>query len=489
MHVPSYALWFASGFLFAVSFIFAWLWWCFIPAFVLLLYCIDREDSRTRLFLFGTLVGALQYGGAFFWVWSVFPILWLTDQAAWIQLSAVGFYWVVTSCAVGLGVSAFALFAKFFLRKNAFLILIVPLLWVCSEVLKSFLFSVYAFGPGSFISVGFSYGYLGYLLSEHGNLLQLAALGGVYALSYIAALIGVLAFVFFAQKRYMQKPYIVYAGVFAMLLLLPTVPIHRHQELGKEVIVVETYFDPQFLAREGSEAVKREETKKAVALALEEDPDVIIMPEDVRLSDAFATSEAVFAWIETHTHNPHTILIDNGPSTDARGFSVIRAYVYDLRTRSVYFLDKRYLVPQGEYLSYLHQGLLSLFMSSNHLDSVQAYTRMHAGMLGDSSALPEYLPGVLFCFETMVPYGVARAENFRQPDFIAHPISHAWFNNPFSLESQLDQMLKVGAVWNNVPIVTAASLSDSTLYLPSGEMRKGELLHEAPRWKLKQFIF
>ena len=183
------------------------------------------------------------------------------------------------------------------------------------------------------------------------------------------------------------------------------------------------------------------------------------------------------------------VIIDNGPAVDARGESVTRAYMYDLSTESIYFFDKKYLVPQGEFLSYIHEFALELLTDEKQMDKIEHAARFKAGIVADNEHIPEHLPGILFCFETMIPYGVYAAKIYRDPDFIVHPISHAWFTNPFSLEYELGSMLKVHAVWNRIPIISSGSMTESEMYLPSGAVDEGEIIEAQEHWMLKRFSF
>lgn len=479
-----------SGLLFGVSFVLSFAYWCFIPAFVLMLWGIAKEHSHRNLFLFGTITGTLHYAGSFYWVWSTFPIQWMPDAPLWIQMSAIGFYWGLTSFAMGLSGGMFALLAKRAGNTASALLLYIPIVWVVTEVFRSFLFSVYAFGPGSFLNIGFSYGYLGYLLAEERHLLQLSALGGVYALSYIAALVGTLAYLCIVHRIF-RKPAVLsgVAGLLLCAVLVPAIPVHSDPHQGTRVIALETYFVHSNTENEDERAQRKAAVLEAVSLALQESPDAVVLPEDLRLTDGFDSMDAFFTWALAQSPTTSVVIIDNGPAIDARGYNVLRSYTYDLRTRSVYFSDKRYLVPQGEYISYLHTFVLSLFLPKEKLDAIKDFARFRPGVTTDNPAYPSYLPGILFCFETMVPYGVKRAAHFRSPEFIAHPISHSWFNNPFSLEYQLTSMLKVSAVWNDIPVVSAGDMTQSKLFLPSGGVDEGRILKEGDRWKLREFTF
>jgi apolipoprotein N-acyltransferase len=318
-------------------------------------------------------------------------------------------------------------------------------------------------------------------------MLWLANIAGVYGLSYVASLFGVLAFLFLVKKLYKKMPYNVAIAVLCTAIIIAPGLSTSDQKIDKEVISLEAYFDREFLAQENARALKNAEVKEAIALALKQDPDVIVTPEDVRWSDSFETTADLFAWVKEQTSSRDVVIIDTGPAVDARGENVIRAYMYDLSTESIYFFDKKFLVPQGEFLSYIHELGLSLLTSKEQMETIHETVRFKAGVIDDSELVPQHLPGILFCFETMVPYGVKKAASYRDPDLIVHPISHAWFTDPSSLEYQLNSMLKVHAVWNNIPIVTSGSMTDSKMYLPSGEVGEGEVIKTAPHWTLKRF--
>jgi len=482
MRTHPFLLFAVSGFLFGLPFVFSWMYWSFVPAFVLLLFGTASTASYRKLFLGGVLSGSLLHAGAFFWVWSSIPIPWMESSPLWAQGAAILSYWVLTSVVLGLCTGLFVLIAKKCIASPILLFAAVPFLWVAAEVCKSFLFSVYTFGPGSFLNVGLSYGYLGYLLAEVPLLLQASALAGVYGLSYIAALLGVCVYTFFSFSVPYKKTaalFLCIAGI--VLAYVPFVPGNTREPIGKNVIVVEGWF------RSVPHDEKQAAVREAMSAALAYDPDYVLMPEDMRFGDSFGSVDEFWEWMDVQTQKKDVVLVDNGPARDVRDVQVLRTYIYHKETHSTYFFDKRYLVPQGEFISYVHRVLLSLFMPKEKVESITNYARFEPGVINDSSAYPEDAPGVLFCFETMVPFAVKRAEHFRNPPFIAHPISHGWFTNPFSLETELAQMLKVSAVWNAVPIVSAGSMTQSRAFLETGTIDEGELLLETEHYKLRRF--
>ena len=449
---------------------------------------INKGRTYREIFFYGWVIGSFQYGGSFLWVWTTYPINWIADVHILIQLAAIGFYWTLTSSVMGLAAGLFAISLKRFSSFSCDLLVYVPSFWVVSEVLKSLIFSIYTYGDGGFVSFGFSFGYIGYLLADYGALLQFGSVFGVYGLSFLCALIGALAYLFFTKDLFEKKEYV---GCAVLALVVPFlvsfVVAHPYQSASEEVFVVEAYFDKEFYAQGDVSAMKQDAIKEAVHAALQAGAQKIVMPEDVSIGHSFTTLDELFDWIESLAPDRDVVIVDNAPAIDARNEQVIRTYIHDTRTRTSYFLDKQYLVPQGEFMSALHSHLLSLFVTKEEHDGILSYTKARYGVIRNSEAIPEDLPGVLFCFETAVPYAIKEALHVRKSPFIAHSISHAWFTEPDSLESQLDQMLRVHAVWNNIPIVSSGTMVESQVYLPTGEIVEGEVIAEGTYWSLKRF--
>lgn len=488
MSVRTPLLWLASGFLFGFSFISPYLFWCFIPAFVLLLYAIKHEVSYIRTFLFGCVVGAIQYAGSFLWVWTTYPINWIPEGNTIMQFTVIGFYWVLTSLVMGLAFGLFAVVLKRVTMWKFDVLYIVPTLWLFSELLKSLLFSLYTLGDGGFISFGFSFGYIGYLVADYGAWLSFASVAGVYGLSFVCALLGVIAYLFFVHHAY-TKWYVCVVMFFFFVspFLVDAVLRHPYEKTQEPVYVVETYFDKKFFTADNAEVIKQERIQEAVEAALQQQAKTIILPEDTHVGSSFENTDAFFDWVIQMSGREDVVIVDNNGAKDARGIDVLRTYIYDTKTRSVYFADKKYLVPQGEFMSVLHKNILSLFVTDEQLNSILAFTRLRAGVMRTSQALPHDLPGILFCFETAVPFAVKEELARHEAPFIAHSISHGWFTEPDSLENQLNQMLKVHAVWNKIPIVSAGTMVESHLYLPNGDVEKGEVVKEGEYWAVKKF--
>ena len=344
-------------------------------------------------------------------------------------------------------------------------------------------------GEGSIVSADFSFGYLGYHLAATPLTLWFSTVAGVYGLSYVASLVGCAAYWLLrgTQGQRVQAVVVTSASIslFVVLALFSGLP--KDQVLSIDVISIDTTFNKHFNALEGAADMKKEAILEALKAALARDPHTVIFPEDARISDYFASAEELFAWVDMHSDGSTVSIIDNGPKMDARGQTVVRTYLYDIEQKQVYFFDKKYLVPQGEFMSYLHSFIVGLFVEDDEFQRIKNETKMHAGVIEDSSSVPNYLPGVLFCFETMVPLSVKRIESLRSHPFVAHSISHSWFAQPATLEYQLGLMMKVHAVWNGVSIVSAGNMAQGMHYKPSGKVDEGAVLERTQWWTLRHF--
>lgn len=479
----------ASGLLFAVGFVHSLFFWTFIPAFVLFYVALERTQKTFSIFYGGLLAGTGIYLGSFYWVWSTIPIQWMHDQPIWLHIVAVLFYWLLTSTVCGIGCGVFALVAKRYMHDALQFMMIAPIAWVFSEIVRSLFFSVYTMGEGSIVSADFSFGYIGYHLAATPVTLWLSSVAGVYGLSYLASLAGGATYWFVrgtrsqkAHAAFVAAVVVVFFAAFALISGLP-----KHETLSIDVISIDTMFDKHFNGIEGAADMKKEALLDALQTALSYDPHSIIFPEDARISDYFASADELFTWIDAHSNGSTVSIVDNGPQVDARGTTVVRTYLYDIEQKEVYFFDKKYLVPQGEFMSYLHSFIVGMFVEDEEFGRIQSETRMQAGVVDDSSSVPGYLPGVLFCFETMVPLSVKRIESLRPHPFIAHSISHSWFAQPRALEYQLALMMKVHAVWNGVSIVSAGNMAQGMHYMPSGNVEEGSVLEQSNWWTIRLF--
>ncbi len=145
------------------------------------------------------------------------------------------------------------------------------------------------------------------------------------------------------------------------------------------------------------------------------------------------------------------------------------------------------MVPQGEVVAYHTSLMLRSLGQSDFLKRFLEH-RSFSPRAEDNNVIPlEGLPGVLFCFSSIAPSEVASIIRDQNPEWIAHPVSHSWFNGSALLSLQLDQVLRVQAVASGLPIIKAGNMSNNAAYYPDGSISSGRLRDSGDRWRLYEY--
>jgi apolipoprotein N-acyltransferase len=230
----------------------------------------------------------------------------------------------------------------------------------------------------------------------------------------------------------------------------------------------------------------------AVDMALLLKPDAVLLPEDSRyLRSQFDDTEPKqsMAYFQLLQKNTQTLLIDSGRFTTESGETVLRASVFDGVSKNIWQYDKQYLVPQGEYVPYAYQTLLRLLGFGEVIDAVARESAYRPGPRKQTADAPDYVPALLFCFESVRPDAARTLKMERHAPFVVHPISHGWFHTPKILWQQLDVMLQIQARYSGAPIVSAGNMVAGKLYLPTGEIIEGKVVGAGDLFELREYSF
>ena len=131
----------------------------------------------------GFIVGVFKYAGALVWFWDTLPLTWLGIAPIGTQLLLIGGVWLISVLLMGIGLSLAAMFLFWLYHRHANYLYAIPFVLVASEILGSFIFSLYSLGPGSNLNINLSFGYLGYPTAYIPGVLPISIIGGVYALT------------------------------------------------------------------------------------------------------------------------------------------------------------------------------------------------------------------------------------------------------------------------------------------------------------------
>lgn len=431
-----------------------------IVSLFLVIFLIERAPL-TVLPVTLVLVFGIKSLIALSWFWSAYPISWLFELAASTQYISIFFYWTTAALWLSSGGLILALLWRYSpLGYRRFLL---PLLWVLAEYLGAVVFSILTAGPGSYITGAFSFGHVGYLFPY---LTPIAVWGGAYAVGLIGLLFAVVIYDYLTTKHHVRF------GLLLGTLLVLVVGSVMYQAPAKTLPTV-VAINTTFLAATDQET-RQAALGEMMEAAVNMQPEYIILPEDARYLYAYKSDElgaemAVEAWQILHATNS-AIVIDSGRTTDElTGDIVARAFVWSTSS-TIYTADKQYLVPQGEYMPSLYAFVLrfvGLGVVADALSETINYSASRRVVAED--AAPQ-IPNMLFCFESVSPLAAKTLIANRSSDFIVHPMSHSWFNEPRVVWRQLETMLRYQAVFSRTPIVSVGNEIRGQVYQPNGDV-------------------
>lgn len=458
------------------------LWPLVFVGMVLTLLCIGRANSARQAMVLGLIVGALKMALALVWFWSAYPLTWLGLESVGIQILVICLYWIPAALTLGSGGAFFAYIYFTYIKALDTLFVYLCLtgfVWAVSEAFGALIFSLYTLGPGSTLTTAFSFGHTGYALAQYDILLSLFSFLGVYGLSFIVGLIGAGVYMMYAKnirKREWVVLLIIISGFIPLELPIASSDI--------QVALIETHFPLGGISGEVGFEDRKQSLTDAIDAAITAQTQYILLPEDSRFTTYFLSPETTLEYLQSISDHP-IVLIDSTRYED-EGNTVLRAYVYDTQAGEVYSFDKQYLVPQGEYIPYIYKGLLDLIRPAGRTLTSLSDTTYRPGISQTTLALPQTIPAVLFCFEGVSPLGVHTAiKNRSDIPFVAHIVSHAWFNRePQLLWNQLAAMLRTQARMNGVPILQASNEAPLAVYLPSGQIIVPEKEIQELYWSL-----
>lgn len=403
----------------------------------------------------------------------------------------IALYWITASLWLGIGGVLFAgglqLLQQIRIPRR-WQVLPIAVWWCTAEVLGSLIFSIITIGEGGIVTSAFSFGFTGFLLAQHEGLLQLARIAGVYGLS---VLFGVVAYVLAQALRVRTVSGVSVLAGTLVVFVSGSIPVATWLPTGESdatysVAVVDSWFPLDMLQADVTRTTIRTEYGEAVATALAAGADHVILPEDARFFDQSRPAGSQRALFDLRFERPSIILVDSGRVELDDGGAAVQAFVYDGINDIIDRVQKRYLVPQGEFMPTAYASTLRLFGYGAIVDQVAADVSYRVGPNTDQSGVSPAAPGILFCFESVDPRGVRQVVRERgDVPFIAHPISHAWFHDPHQLWWQLDTMLRVQAIWNQVPIVSAGSHVFGQIYLPTGERLVPKTIETNEFWTVR----
>ena len=413
------------------------------------------------------------------WIWAVYPIDWLGFSLGWFELPIIGFYWSTVSASLAMGGVVLLLSVRLSKKYTSLVWIgvLMPLLWLVAELAQSIAFSIFLYGPGGTIGSTYSMGYIGYLLAEHALIIKTASIAGVYGVTIILVALAVVGLGLFIQKRYV----ILLLGV---ILLVSTsvwnTGVDEELERLLTIVTIDT-FTPQDNTSDTSSSID-----EAMTAAKAIKPDYIVLPEDSRHFDQSLDTKSLNAILSFWQSDTEAVIVDSG-RIEVEDHFVLQAAVYDAKEKELFQAQKRYLVPQGEFLPYIYSILFSLIGQTETSEVLQNRLAYRVGPDVSQTHFSSRIPAVLFCFEVVDARGIRKVVSEREGStpFVAHIISHAWIHPSVVFRYQLDTLLRVQAIWNDTYIVSAGNHNPGHTVTPTGRILYGETIAVGEGFEVK----
>lgn len=444
----------------ALGILIAPLWWCTPLGLALFIFILwEQTHTTAQSILYGCIFGFCTAGAGLLSLWEISP----PENTALSTTLAIGFLWLIPTLALGALSVVFA-YIVFTSRKNLFAPCIALCAFILHEYARMWAWMLVTYGKGASTEPHLSITALGYALADNSYLLQVAAFGGLFALTVLLAVLAI-ALACIPRSTYSQTARIQTASalfVVGIVLILPLLHAEpKKQVSGTRMVAV---FSTNVSATStvfNSEAL----IKKIVSAPA---PDIILLPEGKTLETVFSQSEQktfLPSWFETG--DVLTIRSTESLENNTTRYNTI---VYESsRTGLLAKQHKIFLMPEGEYVPYLSKPFLSWFKDSKIKSIPEQKTITHGNAL---VAVPfaGAVFGTLLCSEVFSPFLYHQLATNHGATVLVNLADPQWFQGSHLLFNKTVQIAKVHAVQNRSYFIAAQNSAPSFVINPQGQL-------------------
>lgn len=463
-----------SGVIVAAGVFMPWLWFFSILGLVPFAYVLDSGSARSTkaVFALGLIFGIFSSGTTFIWFWAALPFDWIGLSSIARGIALMTFSWLCVILTMGF---FSGLFAVLFVRLKTSTWkdpLLAASLWTLSQYLQMWGFAALTIAPASLFGAHFSAAMLGYALAWFSPLLQLASLGGIYLLTFVAAFLGFSVYRIVCNEKDIR--WMRFVCVAALLCALTVVdrayPLVRSNvppgSRTTRVALVSTNFAHEARSPQARNAAALDTLKAVQTWAkTHPPPDILIFPE---AADVFRVSGVDPSSLRHTAFNDAPIaIIDSGAFGDTATKRTVRMFAYDTNSALVATYDKMFFVPQGEYTPLLGMLAMRVFGGPDFAQKVEAYRSFKHGDSVTVASIASTRVGSLFCTEVISPR-LYRDLVRGGAELFVNASSHAFFHGSSLVDTHILAISKVRAVENGRYLVTAGNAVRSSVISDRG---------------------
>lgn len=444
----------------------SYMWPLAIISLLPLLYAVYAQISVRRLFLSGWLFGVSLMGSTLYWFFNTLPLTWLGITNPFLSVLVVFVFWFVLVLVLGVAVGCWAIAARYVRTHPLVDIVSFSILWVLFEYLRMWLYTAVTYGSGSVLEPFFSFGFVGYALAHNHYMLQLAAIGGVFALSFTVVVLAMsMRLIGTVSQKYAL-------AAFVILVALSFIPAQlQHPDAGVYgVEPIETNIPSRLVQTQEDLASTHAYITEKIRQVAENNPNVsvVVLPEFSNYTQQLDESSYQKFFIDIFG-NREVLLIDServdAANGDAHSSIVFFSTTQGEQSRSY----KRFFLPAGEYMPYLGALLLSAFGLEHELLALQAHRSYTPELHTESFTHNETTYTALTCSDAVSPL-LYKQLGDTQTRLLVNTSSLAWFHHAQNPQVQFIAMAKVHAVWNRSWYVQATNAGLSFFITPNGHV-------------------
>lgn len=414
-----------------------------------LLYGITRiaftaKTLRLIGYVLFTTVMAIQCSAMFM---DALPLTWALKNPGPSQYGMVFFGWMLVSLSaglpgIGLGQSLYALRTN----KNGFLYGI-PAAWVICEYATAFILSIVLKGNGSPLGIHLTSGSVGYVLADS-PLLPLAAIGGVFLLSYVI----IFCNVFLATLHRFSRPYL-YTALFASSICMCLFFVAHIPTEGSEGPTTFSVINAQIPASLSLTADEKDAHVSSVETLVHQAKGMfVVLPEASRYlgrhrSDFFNS-----------TNTRSFVLVDSGRRAVVEDASYRSAEYFDTETKKSIFDYKHVTMPLGEYMPSLFSFIARVFGEDASIAQIAAARNFTSAPETGPVVVRGLTLGTLFCNEIWSP-ALYRNHAHAGASVFINLASHSWYHWSPTIYRQVRRAAQVRAAESLRPLLMSNDLS------------------------------
>lgn len=375
--------------------------------------------------------------------------------------------WINYGLFAGLFALQFLLFGLLYVKqqpilfkKRAFLIL--PATWVICEFARSFIFSLFAYGRNGSIGANWNFGNLG-LAAGTTYVGYAGRIVGMYGLSFIAVATS-LAIVWLFRRKNVRIMLILLWLTIALSLAGNL--LYRPSGDAKRLAFIQT--PPNF----GDPSIRNHLLDKARAQNDQRNVDVLVLPEYGNIFEDQNDTSVRRDGQSLIKPEKGYIVTSALVSTPQLLTNQLRVYNSNLDVVSSY--NKYFLIPVGEYMPYIHQGILKIMGQQQAIKLNQE----HRGTQRGTEPIPViHMPGISLgsqiCSGAIAPT-LYQKQARAGAQVLTNSASLSMFSQAPGYQVQSYQLSRFMAVANARPFVQAAEGGHGYILDTTGAQTSGD---------------